>query len=191
MTTRGKVFFFVCIFDHWALYAQTLSSLRAAADLLNVGCNQIWHIETKPQDTCTSLDSWRRRQTSYVSNNIWWSNHLLPCRSSFRHACVFPWSTGGPSSEWNSSWPVVHLQHFSHLCKVTPKRAPDICFRYSILKFPSGRLKNLIRLNQIGKSLTCSYFILQLIMGQNLLKQDRLVRPENRTYGQTQSAVTD
>lgn len=51
----------------------------------------------------------------------------------------------GPSTD------LQNLQRFSHLCKVIPERAPDIFFRQSLLKFPSGRLKNRIRVNQIGR----------------------------------------
>lgn len=48
-TKKGKCVF-LCIFDHWALFAQTVLCLRAAAVVLNMGqgCGVRRHNETKP-----------------------------------------------------------------------------------------------------------------------------------------------
>ena len=54
--TKGKRCVFLCIFDHWALDAQTVFSLRAAVVVLNMGRGRGVgrHNETKPLGTWAS-----------------------------------------------------------------------------------------------------------------------------------------
>lgn len=112
--------------------------------------------------------------------------HLLLCRNSFRHACVFHWSTDGPSTDLQSGI-LLTSRSLQSLLQGDTKKSTRYLFQILNTKCPSGRLKNLIRVNQIvscsGKEV--NVFLIHAPINYGKSVKARLVRPENRTYGQT------
>lgn len=89
--TKGKDVF-LCIFDHWALYAQTVFCLRAAAVILNMSRDvvlddrmrqyplvhghpiamTVWNIETKIErhSSCVSTQHFKNEKNMFFSQEL-------------------------------------------------------------------------------------------------------------------------